>query len=55
MKSDPIVDEIRKIRDAHAAKFGYDLAAICDDLREKQEKGNHRVVSFPPRRVVRKT
>jgi len=51
MRSDPIVDEIRKIRDAHASRFGYDLKAICDDLRKKQEKGDNRIVSFPPRRL----
>jgi len=28
MKKDPIVEEIRKIRQAHAAKFNYDLKAI---------------------------
>ena len=27
MKKDPIVEEIRKIREAHAAKFNYDLKA----------------------------
>ena len=51
MKSDPIVDEIRKIRDAHAARFDYDLRAICDDFRKKQKESGHEVVSFPPKRV----
>ncbi|MBA7587769.1 hypothetical protein ES708_29810 [subsurface metagenome] len=32
MKKDPIVEEIRNIRQAHAAKFQYDLQAICADL-----------------------
>lgn len=26
--SDPIISEVRAIRDAHAARFGYDMAAI---------------------------
>ena len=32
--SDPIVDEIRSIREAHAKKFNYDLEAIVEDLKE---------------------
>jgi len=32
MKKDPIVEEIRNIRQAHAVKFQYDLKAICADL-----------------------
>ena len=34
---DPIVEEIRKIREAHAARFRFDLHAICEDLRKKEK------------------
>ena len=30
---DPIVEETRRIRDEHASRFNYDLAAICADLK----------------------
>jgi hypothetical protein len=33
MWKDPIVEEVRKIREKHAAKFKYDLDAICRDLK----------------------
>lgn len=36
MQDDPIVEEVRKVRDAYAAKFNYDLEAIflmCRSLR----------------------
>lgn len=33
MKDDPIVKEVRRIREAYAAKFGYDVAKIVEDLR----------------------
>jgi hypothetical protein len=33
---DPIVAEVRKVREAHAAAFKYDLAAICRALREEE-------------------
>ena len=35
---DPIVDEVRRIRDAHAARFKYDLRAIFPDLKEREKK-----------------
>ena len=38
MKSDPVIDEIRKIREAHAAKFNYDLSAIYADLRKNSRR-----------------
>jgi hypothetical protein len=55
MREDPIVQEIRKIREAHAARFNYDLKAICKDLKRKEEDCGHPIVSFPPKRVLRKT
>ncbi len=37
---DPIVEEIRQFREEYAAKFNYDLEAICRDLkRQEQESG----------------
>jgi len=46
---DPIVEEVRKIRRAHAAKFNFDLHAICKDLGEKEKTCGHPVVSLPPK------
>ena len=48
---DPIVEEIRKVREEHAARFNYDLRAIAEDLRKRQAEGGHKVVSLPPRRL----
>ncbi len=36
MLNDEIVDEVRAIREAHAAKFGYDLRAIYEDLKKSE-------------------
>ncbi len=47
--NDPIVDEIRKIRDAHASRFNYDLDAIFRDIKEQEKKSGRTFVSFPPR------
>lgn len=36
--TDPIVDEVRRVRDAHAARFDYDLDAIFLDIKEQERK-----------------
>jgi hypothetical protein len=55
MKKDPIVEEVRKIREAHAKKFNYDLKRICKDLKEKEKNYGNRVVSLPPKYFVKST
>lgn len=51
MWRDPIVEEIRKIREEHAARFNYDIDAIVADISKRQEEGGYKVVSLPPRRL----
>jgi len=51
MKPDPIVEELHKIREEHAAKFQYDLAAICADLKKIERDCGHPVVSRKPKRL----
>jgi len=50
MYDDPIVAEIRRFRDEYARRFGYDLEAICRDLREQQQRSGRRVVRRQPKR-----
>ena len=49
MFDDPIVEEIRRIRRAHALQFGNDLAAIAADLRRLERESGRSYVNFPPR------
>jgi hypothetical protein len=35
---DPIVDEVRRVRDAHAAQFNYDLGALFRDIKKQETK-----------------
>jgi len=49
--NDPIVDEVRRVRDAHAARFNYDLDAIFRDIKEQEKKSGRKFVSFIPPRV----
>lgn len=50
--NDPIVDEVRRVRDAHAALFNYDLDAIFHDIKEQEKSSGLKFVSYPPRRAV---
>lgn len=50
MYDDPIVAEIRRLREEYAQRFGHDLEAICRDLREQQQRGGRRVVRRQPKR-----
>ena len=42
--NDPIVDEVRRVRDAHAARFNYDLEAIFQDIKEREKKSGLKFV-----------
>ncbi len=46
---DDIVGEVRKVREAYAKQFGYDLQAIHRDLKAQEQASGRRVVSLPPR------
>ena len=50
MSHDPIVDEVRRIRDEYAKRFNYDLRAIYLDLKEKEQQSPRKKVSFPPKK-----
>jgi hypothetical protein len=52
MLDDPIVEEVRKIRDEYAKKFNYNLNAIAADLIKQQKASGRKLVSFPPRKPV---
>lgn len=50
--NDPIISEVRDVRDKHAAQFGYDLKNIFADIRAKQKISGNKYVQFPPRPAV---
>ena len=54
MWSDPIVEEVRKVRDAHAAKFNYDLESIFKAFKEEEAKSGYEFVKLPPKRFKTK-
>ena len=48
MWKDPIVEEIHRYREEYAARFNYDLHAICEDLRKKQKESGREAISLTP-------
>jgi hypothetical protein len=51
MWKDPIVEEVRRVRNEHAARFNYDLKAIYRDLKEQERTSARRHVRFEPKRL----
>ena len=43
---DPIVNEVREIRERLASQFDFDIRRIVADARRRQESSKSRVVSF---------
>lgn len=53
MWKDEIVEEIRKIRDAHAKKFNYDLDAIYEDLKKAEKRSGREFVQPPDKKKLK--
>lgn len=54
MMYDPIVEEIQRHRQAHAARYNNDLAAICKALQAKEKSSGRVVVNRQPRLIAHK-
>ena len=51
-QSDPVIAEVRAVREQHAARFDYDVRAIFRDLRARQEASSRKYVRYPSRSTV---
>ncbi len=51
MWEDPIVKEVREIRDKIAAEHNYDVKALGRYLQEKQKQEKRLIVKRPPRYI----
>ena len=52
MYTDPVLDEIRAYREAYAAGFNYDVKAMVEDLRRREEASDRPAVSREPKRIT---
>lgn len=50
-RTEPIIAEVRAVRDAHAARFDYDVTAIFRDIRARQKSSARDYVCYPARTV----
>ncbi len=51
MWHDPVVEEVRAIREAYSKRFNYDLDAIAADLRKKEARSDRQLVDPSPRKA----
>lgn len=49
---DEIIQEVRANREAYASRFNFDIRAIYQDAKEREQKEGHKVVALEPRRTV---
>jgi uncharacterized protein (UPF0335 family) len=52
MPRDPIVDEVRRVREEEAGKHGFDVKAILAASKRRQRRSRHKVVSFVPKKKL---
>jgi hypothetical protein len=45
---DPVITEIRAVREELSRRFGGDIDALCDFLAEKEREHEQRLVNRPP-------
>lgn len=50
---DHIVEEVRRIREEHAAQFNYDIDAIFAEYKRLEAESTRRHVSFGPRLIAK--
>ena len=46
MAEDPIVREVREHRQQRAQRLGYNIRAIAEDARKREQEGGRKVVSY---------
>ena len=52
MNKDPIVEEIRQHRSAHAAEHGNDLVRIVQALRKRERESDRPVLNPGPKKLL---
>jgi hypothetical protein len=50
MHDNEVLEEIRKYREEYAKSFNYDVKAMFNDLRKKQEASGRKFVKLPIKR-----
>ena len=48
--TDSVIQEVRRIKEANAAKHGYNLQAMLEDMRRREGADGRKVLTLDPRR-----
>ena len=51
-QADPVIAEVRAVRDGFAARADYDVGAMFRRIREMQDESGREYVTYPARRIV---
>lgn len=51
MRLDPVLAEVRKVREEYAAQFKGNVRAMMDDIRQRQKESGHATVAREPKRI----
>lgn len=51
MQLDPVLAEIRKVREAYSKQFAGNIRAMLADLRVREREGGRTIVSRPAKRI----
>ena len=52
MKNDEIIGEVRATRERLAAEKGYDIRALYEEAKRRQQESDRAVVELEPRRLL---
>ncbi len=55
METDPVVAEVRAVREQLAARLGFRLHDIVKEAQQQDAAGDRKVVRLPPRRPIGST
>lgn len=51
-QADPVIAEVRAVRDGFAVQSNYDVGALFRRIREMQDESGREYVAYPARRIV---
>ena len=51
MKLDPVLAQVRKVREEYAAQFRGNVRAMMDDIRRRQKESGRTTVAREPKRI----
>jgi len=49
MEHDDIIKEVRNLREQLAAQHGYNVRALYEEAKKRQQRSEHKVVKLAPR------